>query len=165
MKHIGALFAVLTLVCVCLETKQGLQTLYPLEQLYIKTKLLDGKVAIAMDIVSPRIPGNTFPVIVFLSGMDEDILPGFGVSRITDATAGHGHIFVIVTLTFTQIAEVSGYSAAIEDKIFPAIIKWLHDNLKSIMQQKIPGVTADLENGLILMAHSGAGHTITRFLN
>ena len=44
-------------------------------------------------------------------------------------------------------------------------MKWINENIQYILNNKVPGVLADLDNRLILMGHSGAGRIVTEFLN
>jgi hypothetical protein len=45
------------------------------------------------------------------------------------------------------------------------IIDWLNENLKGIMVNRAPGVTADIMNKFIVMSHSAGGHVMTEYLN
>lgn len=45
------------------------------------------------------------------------------------------------------------------------VIDWLNENLQLVLNNRAPGVIADIQNRFILMSHSAAGHVTTEYLN
>lgn len=45
-----------------------------------------------------------------------------------------------------------------------SVIAWLNENLQLVLNNRVPGVVADLDTRLILMGHSAAGHSTTEYL-
>lgn len=50
-------------------------------------------------------------------------------------------------------------------KVVGKVLDWIHDNFQAVLSNKVYGVQADIQNRLILMGHSAAGHIVTQYLN
>jgi alpha-beta hydrolase superfamily lysophospholipase len=50
-------------------------------------------------------------------------------------------------------------------KVVSKVIDWLNNNFQAILNNRAPGVVADIDNRFILMGHSAAGHVVTEYLN
>lgn len=65
----------------------------------------------------------------------------------------------------TQITKLSTPSPDHAAEILGNVIKWINENMQIVLNSRAPGVRADLDNRLVLVGHSGAGHITTEFLN
>jgi actin-like ATPase involved in cell morphogenesis len=64
-----------------------------------------------------------------------------------------------------QVTKLSTPSASHAAEILGHVITWINENMQQVLNNRAPGVIADLENRFILMGHSGAGQITTEFLN
>ena len=44
-------------------------------------------------------------------------------------------------------------------------IDWINENIQKVFNNKVPGVQVDIQDRLILIGHSAAGHVTTQYLN
>lgn len=60
-----------------------------------------------------------------------------------------------------QVTKLSTPSATHAAEILGHVITWINENMQQVLNNRAPGVIADLENRFILMGHSGGGQITT----
>jgi len=118
--------------------------------------LPDKKLQMELDVVTPRTPSEYAP-IVYMSGL-AGFLPSYVQENLIDSVAESGYIFLTVSKLQSPNPEHITNS-------LKSVITWLNENLQLVLNNRVPGVVADLDNRLILMGHSIAGRIITEYLN
>ena len=65
----------------------------------------------------------------------------------------------------TQVSKLQSPKPEKVTQCLKAVIDWINANLQEILNGRVPGVIADLEDRLILTAHSAGSHVISQYLN
>jgi hypothetical protein len=85
-------------------------------------------------------------------------LPSYVQENLIDSIAESGYVFLTVSKLQSPNPEKITNS-------LKSVIEWLNENLQVVLNNKVPGVVADLDNRLILMGHSIGGRVMTEYLN
>lgn len=110
-----------------------------------------------LDVFTPTAP-STYPIIVFLSGL-EGVCPGFFYDNLLTNLALNNVITVVISKI--ELVVPSWVESNLE-----GVLQWIQSNLTRNFQQRpeTKDVIPDIEN-IYLMSHSAGAHATTLYLN